>query len=123
MTNLPSIIESDLAVTLEGDFSWEILLTPPGGTEFSVRGRFDYNTEGIDPDTGELKVVNKPSTTIRKSTLQTVPTNGENWLVKPLDPVTGNPVGSFVFTPTSSLMDGKTIGFLVLPLQEAEQSP
>lgn len=123
MTNLREIVESDLAKTLEGDFGQKILLTAPDGEEFEARGRIDYNTRVMDPETGEEKVINLPAVTLRKSTLLQVPVDGELWYFRiPTSPVAGAPVERFVFSPTRAIEDGSAIGFMKIFLQRAEQS-
>lgn len=53
--SIRELVESDLAVTVEGedDFGWPVTVTDPDGNSISLFGSSDDIAQVIDPDTGQ----------------------------------------------------------------------
>jgi hypothetical protein len=123
-------IESDLETTLEGDFGLPVELIAPDGTiydksyndpESLLMGQILYDTLVADPDTGLEVIVHKPVVTLRKSSLEVVPQDGERWAVRiPVIPDrTADKETFLVERPTE---EGGAIGFIRLYLMKTEQA-
>lgn len=130
MDQLREQIESDLETTLEGDFGLPVELIAPDGViydksyndpESLLMGQILYDTLVVDPDTGLEVIVHKPVVTLRKSSLEVVPQNGERWAVKiPVIPDrTADKETFLVERPTE---EGGAIGFIRLYLMKTEQA-
>jgi len=122
MENLRTVIEKDLYESLESEWKLPVELTSPDGvaqiyskndpTEL-LGGQILYFTERESPITGEMAIVNQPVVSLRISSLDRVPANGEKWLIKmPISPVADAEKITFVFTPTRSKEHGTDIGFI-----------
>lgn len=123
MSNLRALVESDLETTLEGDWAFDIRLTPPDGVPFPARGQVLYNMVRHDAMSGERVVYDTLVVTLRRSSLRVVPVAGETWLVEcPVAPTVGAPVGQYVFSPVRPPEGGAGLGFIRLYLQLVEQS-
>jgi hypothetical protein len=134
MENLRAAIEADLADSLEGEWKMAVELTSPDGVEQIYQkdaahipanllgGQVLYFTRRVDPNTGENVIVNQPVCTLRISSLDRVPQDGEKWYIKmPTSPVAGASYGKFVFTPTRPTEHGTDIGFIRIYPQRIEQ--
>ena len=135
MDNLRERAEQDLGTTLEGQWGLPVELTGPGGIVYktsanspdplnplTLKGQVLYTTPKIDPNTGEEIVVNKPVITLRRSSLERIPQDGENWHVKaPRDPSLTADLQDYVFTPNSASQGGRSIGFIRLYPSKAVQ--
>jgi hypothetical protein len=124
MPNLRELCESDLAVTLEGDFGLPVELIDPDGVKYTgIEGQILYDTVTVNPDTGEPMVVNDPIVTVRRSTLVRVPLPGEIWMVRiPTIPSRTAPLEDFLLSPSKPPSAGGSIGFIQLFLRRAVQS-
>jgi hypothetical protein len=122
MENLRTEIEKDLYESLESEWKLPVELTSPDGvvqvysknnpTEL-LGGQILYFTERENPITGEAAIVNQPVVSLRISSLDRIPANGEKWLIKmPISPVADSEKITFVFTPTRSKEHGTDIGFI-----------
>jgi hypothetical protein len=123
--NLREQVESDLAVSLEGDWALPVeLVTPDGEVIDDIPGaQILYDTVRVNPDTGEEMVVNNPIVVLRRSSLSRVPQPGEVWAVRiPVTPSTTAPLADFVIDPTRPPEGGASIGFIRLYLRKAKQS-
>lgn len=123
MINLREQAESDLAITLEGDFALPVRLTDPDGTITNVVGQvlFDYIEE--NPETGGPMVVHNPVVVLRKSSLSRVPVSGEKWHVKiPTSPSTTATLEDYIIDSDRPIEGGTSIGFIKLFLRKLEQS-
>ena len=135
MENLRTQIELDLRETLEGEFKMNVELTSPDGVTQTLSkndptqllsGQVFYFSRPLNPETGEEVVVNQPVVSLRISSLNRVPLNGETWYIKiPVSPVEGAAKESFVFTATRPYESGTDIGFMRIYPQrvEAESGP
>lgn len=124
MVNLRQLAESDLSVTLEGEWALNITLTGPGGIrQTDVPAQVIYETIEQNASTGEPIIVNKPVVTLRISTLTRVPLDGEKWFVQmPESPLLGAALSSFSFDPNRAIVHGKSIGYMKLYLRKVRQS-
>ena len=122
--NLRERTEQDLAYSLEGDWALPVtLISPDGETQADIGGQVLYDTVRVNPDTGEDMVVNKPVVSLRRSSLDRVPVEGEKWIVKiPLDPRTDAALADFMLDPTRPPEGGRSIGFIRLYLRKVIQS-
>lgn len=118
MVNLRELAETDLAVTLEGDFGLPVeLVSPDGAVQTGLQGQILYDTVSVNPETMEEVIVNDPIVTLRRSSLARVPKAGERWVVKiPTSPSLTTPVESFVLSNVSPPAGGASIGFIKLYL-------
>lgn len=124
MSNLRELGESDLAITLEGDFHLPVeLIDPDGVIHTGLKGQVLYDTVVVDPETMEPMTVNNPIVSLRRSSLTRVPEAGEKWVVKiPTTPSTTAPFEDFLISPTRPPGGGASIGFIKLYLNRMEQS-
>ena len=131
MDQLREQIESDLGTTLEGDFGLPVELIAPDGTiydssfndpEFPLMGQILYDTLVVDPDTGAEMIVHKPVVTLRRSSLEVVPQDGEDWAVR-IPIVPDRTATKETFKLERPLEEGGAIGFIRLYLTRAEQTP
>lgn len=122
--NLRELAESDLAVTLEGDFGLPVELIDPDGTKYTgIEGQILYDQLTADPETGEPITVNNPIVSVRRSSLVRVPQPGENWVVKiPITPSRTAALEDFMLSPVKPPGGGGSIGFIKLYLQRIIQS-
>jgi len=122
MTDLRALAESHLGITLEGDFSKEVILTDPDGDIQTVRGQVLYDRTAQNPMTGQDQVLNEPVVTLRISTLTRVPEKRERWLIQmPVSPVVGAPLGDFVLDGGRAAEGGASIGYIRLYPKKAKQ--
>ena len=93
MGGLRAIIERDLGETLEGDFGLPVRLVSPEGItqiksandpENDLMGQVLYDYAILDPDSGAEVVVHEPVVTLRRTSLNEIPScaPGKNWLIK-----------------------------------------
>lgn len=123
--SLREIAELDLAQTLEGEFGLPVILTDPTtGSQQTVEGQILYDTVTLDPETGNPVIDNVPIVTLRRSSLNPVPQDGEKWYVQiPVTPSRTAATESFVCTPDKAVNTGGSIGYIKLYLQKIEQTP
>jgi hypothetical protein len=121
--NLRARIERDLSRTLEGDFGMPItLIDPTNGNVQTVRGQILYYSHDTDPETGMQIRVEKPSVTVRRSSLARVPSAGERWGVRiPSSPVVGASLETYVTEIGGK--DGNSFGYMTLYLTRTMQAP
>ena len=130
MENLRAQIERDLGESIEGEWKMPVELTSPDGQvqRYSLNnpsellgGQVLYFSKQMNPETGEMIVVDQPSVSLRISSLIRVPAAGENWFIRmPTYPPVGAPMRSFVFTPTHAPEHGTDIGFIRIYPQRPE---
>lgn len=130
MITAREMVESDLSLTLEGDFASTddlgnglvTLIDPDGAIYSGLKGRVDYDYIRTQP-TGEVVVVHKPVITLRRSSLPRVPKSGETWFVKmPIAPHAGAPIGNFILDDTQAPEGSETLGFVKFFPQQAVQA-
>lgn len=124
------IATSGLKLSLEsGGFGLPVELIAPDGTEIKtnevgdkLKGQVLYDADGIDPESGDLIVVEETTVTLRITALSRVPLAGENWGVKiPVNPAIPDVLTQFIVNTDKSLTNGRSIGFIKLFLKDAEQ--
>jgi len=133
-TNLRKRVEANLSKTLEGVWGLPVILIGPDsvkqdkkkGTTETLVGQVNYITVETVPDTGEDIVVQTPNVVLRLSSLDRIPAEGENWLVKipprPDPDIDVSEFEDYVFTPDRGPNIDRSIGFITLYLQAVEQS-
>lgn len=131
MINLRQQIELDLGDTIESEYKMPVQITGPDGiTQVYKKGSISvllggqvlYTTRKLNPETGEVIVINEPVVTLRISSLNRVPKAGENWYIKmPVSPVAGALYQAFTFTPTHAPEGGQDIGIIKIYPQRIEQ--
>ncbi len=128
--NLREMVEADLEFSLEGEWGLPVILIDPDGNiqdkkkgaETELKGQILYNTVGLNPETGEQVVVNNPIVTLRKTSLERIPANGEKWLVRiPIVPNATADKEDFLISATKPLEGGASIGFIRLYCRRAVQ--
>jgi len=121
MVDMRALVESDLEDLLEGDFGLPVTLISPAGESVTVMGQVAYDTRRYDPTTGAEMIIDTPVVTVRRSSLPTIPADGENWSVRiPSTPtVTGELETYIVETP---LQGGRSYGWITLQLTKVSQS-
>jgi hypothetical protein len=131
MGNLRAIVERDLAETLEGDFGLPIRLVSPEGVtqiysandpEKLLMGQVLYDSAIIDAQTGMDMVVHEPVVSLRRTSLDSIPTcaPGKNWLIKiPATPSEDAEKVTYRIGRTPE--GGATIGFIRLYCEAIEQ--
>jgi hypothetical protein len=131
--DLRAIIEADTYETLEGDFGLPVeLLNPTDGIRQTnsvnnpteeLMGQIFYETMNMRPETGLDIVVHKPWVSLRRSSLERVPSaeDYDDWIVRiPIRPSrTATKVSHRIHRPPEG---GESIGFIRLYLEKIEQS-
>lgn len=132
MVNLRERVEQDLSFSLEGtDWGLPVQLVAPDGTvqifkkdstEDLLMGQVLYETIRVNPDSGEEIVVREPVVTLRRTSLNRIPAEGEKWAVKiPEKPsLTANLI-TYLLDESRPPEGGEAIGFIRLYLIEAGQ--
>lgn len=123
MPNLREQAESDLGLTLEGEFGQPVELTNPDtGAIQTVQGQVLYDTTSADPETGVPIIINNPVVTLRRSSLNPMPQPGEIWHIRiPITPSTTAALEDFLIDDTHALDGGGSLGIIRLHLIRAEQ--
>ena len=122
MVDLRARVEADLAFTLEGDFGMSITFTSPNtGLTQTLKGQVIYYSTEVDPTTGAQIRIEKPSVTVRRSSLTEVPGKGESWgITIPTTPRVGAPTETYITEIADQ--DGNSFGFITYFLTKAIQS-
>jgi hypothetical protein len=123
MPNLRELVESDLAVTLEGDFGLPVELIDPNGVKYDgINGQILYETVTVNPETVEQMVVNDPIVSLRRASLTRIPIPGEMWTVRiPTSPSRTAEKENFIINWNHPPTGGASIGFIRLHLQRISQ--
>lgn len=129
--NLRQRVERDLETTLEGGFSLPVSLIAPDGEVYDTKksdpltpltGLVLYNRKEYNPETGEDIMVPSPVVTLRRSSLERIPADGEKWAVLiPIDPDPEADKKEFIFYARPA-EGGRAIGYIRIYPQEAEQA-
>ena len=127
--NMRERAESDLAITLEGEWGLPVELVDPNGNEITLdnngntlKGQVIYEQVKINPTTGEEMVVNEPVITLRRSSLSRIPIAGEKWLIRfPGRPAEDAEKVSGVLTATRPPDGGASLGIIRLYPQKVKQ--
>lgn len=132
MENLLSVMESDLRETIEGEFGVTAIIVYADGTEQTksvndpttdLKAQVRYFSQEMNPETGEIVVVNKAFANFRRTSLDQIPEAGENIYIRiPISPQVGAPIESFVATATKSPNSVTDMGTIKFELQKAVQS-
>ena len=128
--NLRERAESDLAITLEGEWGLPVELVDPAGNEIKtdisgneLRGQVIYEQIKINPNTGEEMVVNEPVITLRRSSLSRVPVAGEKWVIRyPGSPSESAEKVTGVLSPTRAPDGSTSLGIIRLFPQKVRHS-
>ena len=115
--NIREQIETDLEITLEGDFGLPIELIDPNGVVYDdLLGQVLYDSV----DENEV-FSGHPVVTLRISSLTRVPVDGENWAVK--IPESPSLLGTLItYVLDKPVQHGRSIGFMKLYLTQTVQS-
>ena len=115
MVNLRELVESDLAVSLEGDFGLPVELIDPDGVKYDgIMGQVLFDVETVNPETLEVTVIER-IVNLRRSSLIRVPKDGERWVVRlPVIPSTTADLEDFVLSEDRATSGGGSIGFIHL---------
>lgn len=128
--NLRETIESDLLESLESDYWLPVVLIAPDGVIYDksnndptkdLGGQVLYDSTVTDLESGMDLIVHKPVVTLRLSSLERVPLDGEKWAVKiPISPSTTADLKTFLMERPTEPQN--SIGFIRLYLMEMDQS-
>lgn len=114
MVDLRAKLESALGTTLEKYFSLPIKLVGPDGViQHGLRGQVIYYTKTFSAEIGADILIKKPNVTLRRSSLDPVPQNGEKWIIY----IPDEPREDSETTPFSVEMpihDGQSFGWITL---------
>lgn len=129
MLNLRAQAENDLGVTLEGDWGVPVQLMDPDGNVIvnnlsgsTLKGQVLFDTVRTNPDTGADMVTSDPIVVLRRSNLSRTPKAGETWHVKiPASSISTTPTEDYIISKDRPPEGGKSLGFIRLYLQRAEQ--
>ena len=126
-------IEEDLLETLEDSDDYGLpveLISPVDGARQTksandptadLTGQIIYETLRQSED-GIPIIEHKPVVTLRISSLDRVPANGEKWsVIIPISPVAGADTETFILE--KAMQDGRSIGYVRLYLRRAVQTP
>lgn len=124
------IATKGLKLSIEGNFGLPVELIAPDGTEITknevgetLKGQILYDSDGIDPETGNLIVVKETTVSLRITALSRVPVPGEKWAVKiPVNPAFPTVLTQFLIDSDEAITTGQSMGFIKLHLKDAEQS-
>lgn len=130
--NLRKKVNEDLEFSMESESDWGlpvILVDSDGNTydtkkdsEDRLSGQVLYNSIEYNPDTGEEMVIQDPIVVLRLNSLERIPQNGENWIVKiPTEPDPDATMESFALSPTKTMKFNKSFGFVRMYLQRMAQ--
>ena len=121
MVDMRAQVEADLEDLLEGDFGLPVTLISPSGETETVMGQVAYDTRKYDPQTGAEMIIDTPVVTVRRSSLSTIPADGEYWSVRiPSTPTVSADLETYIVeTPTQG---GRSYGWITLYLTKADQS-
>ena len=129
--NLRELVETDLDTTLEGEWGLPVTLISPDGviqtlkknTTTRLAGQVLYDTVQQNPETGEIIMVDNPIVSLRRTSLDRIPQDGEKWVVQiPTTPSTTAALEDFVLSPTKAHGGGGSIGYIKLYLTRVNQS-
>lgn len=122
MINLRARIEKDLGKTLEGDFGMSIeFISPNTGNIQALRGQVIYFTLETDPTSGVQIRVENPNVTVRRSSLDEIPSPGEMWAIRiPVSPVEN--ADTEIYMSEIGHMDGNSFGMITYFLTKVAQS-
>lgn len=122
--NFRELSESLLNLTVEGPFGLPIDLMAPDGSKFSAVGQLVFDRIEENPDSGEIIVVVNPVAVLRRSSLDVVPENGQNWHFRmPLTPDRLADKFDFVLDESKSISGGKSLGIIRIYMKFVEQKP
>lgn len=120
MVGIRELMESDLSVTLEGDFAEKIDLIDPDGVRYQDIPA-QVLREHIEETENGIITVQEPIVTIRLKTLVRIPKADETWHVLiPSSPVAG--AAKIDFITEKAPIENNSIGFVRLYLTKAVQS-
>ena len=121
-----TMIEGDLATTVESDFASAVTLKGPDGTTYATSahggplyGRVTRDYETVDAE-GNRVIVQSPCVIMRMSSLARIPKQSENWGIAFAFP--GLPVQQYVLDATRAPERADSIGFIRLFPIKAQQS-
>lgn len=131
MGDLREIVENDLSITLEGRFGLPVELTAPDGAVQThsandptslLMAQVLFDTTYEDPETGGVTILEDPVITLRRTSLDRIPEDGEIWFIRiPTEPREGAPKESYVLSDLP-IQGGASLGIVRLYLTKPKQS-
>ena len=121
--DLAALAEKDLKIILEGDWSGQVTITKidnPTTTQ-TLPGQVLNDYIKFEAEDGGNIIDHSPMVTLRISTLETIPQDGENWYFDvPESPVAGAPNKRYVFDNDAGRRGFASAGMFSYPLKEYE---
>jgi len=116
--------------SIEGNFGIAVELTDPDGNDITtnevgetLKAQVLYDYDSIDPESGNMIVVEETQVSIRKTALARVPAAGEIWGIRiPVDPAFPDTLTQYLINTDEAPVGGSSIGFITLNLKQVDQS-
>ena len=124
------IATNGLKRSIEGNFGIAVELTDPDGNDITtneagetLKAQVLYDFDSIDPESGNMIVVEETQVSIRKTALARVPAAGEKWGIRiPVDPSDPSTLTQYLINTDEAPVGGSSIGFITLNLKQVDQT-
>jgi hypothetical protein len=122
--NLRELAESDLSVTLEGEYGLPInIIYQDGSKQLDIEAQVLYSSVSTDPATLAPIIVEEPVVTVRRSSLDQIPVAGQTvYFQVPNEPRRDADKDDYIMSTTRAPEKNRSIGFIRYYLQRANQS-
>ena len=129
--NIRERIATDFGDLVADRLFFPVELKDPEGVEYKtnarsggiLKGEILYDKDAIDPETGDLIVVEETFISIFKEHLARIPKAGERWVIKfPLNPAAQTVLSTFYLGSGRAPTNGSSIGFIKLFPHDLDQS-
>lgn len=123
--SLSKLQESDLSAVLENPNDWgmPVVLKGPTGATQTVNGQVLRDSIMVNPETGEPVLNTTPVVTLRISSLNPVPQNGEKWYIEiPSTPDPASAKLGFLADGSKAFEFWRSFGIVKIRLTPAVQS-
>ena len=124
MVNLRELAETDLGVTLEGEYGLPInIIFKDGSKQLDIEAQVLYSSISTDPTTLAPIIVEEPVVSVRRSSLDQIPVAGDTAVFQiPKEPRRDADKDDYILSKTRAPEKNRSIGFNRYYLQRAIQS-
>jgi hypothetical protein len=124
MVNLRELAETDLGVTLEGEYGLPInIIFKDGSKQLDIEAQVLYSSISTDPTTLAPIIVEEPVVSVRRSSLDQIPVAGDTAVFQiPNEPRRDADKDDYILSKTRAPEKNRSIGFIRYYLQRANQS-